>query len=177
MFAEVGVGRVAQRMRWIPPGRFWMGSPEDEPGRFDDEERRDVELAEGFWLGDTPVTQALWEGVMGNNPSRFKTPGRPVEQVSWNDVHAFCAALDARVPGFGARLPTEVEWERACRAGTEGATWLGPLKLRGENNAPGLDPIAGYGGDRGLGSTSRQGRTVGVGLTSSTATPAPAPGR
>lgn len=151
-FMGFAVEGVVQRMRWIPPGRFWMGSPASEAGRLDDEgPRHEVEISRGFWLADTPCTQELWEVVMGSNPSRFKSPERPVEQVSWEDCQAFLQRLEARVPGLGGRLPTESEWEYACRAGTDTATWAGDLTLRGANDAPELDEIAWYGGNSGHG--------------------------
>ena len=150
--ATFAVGGVVQRMRWIPPGQFLMGSPATEVGRRGNEgPQHEVVLTQGYWLAETPCTQALWEPVMGENPSRFKSPDRPVENVSWEDCHAFLSKLDRLVPGLGARLPTEAEWEHACRAGTTGATWLGDLDLRGENNAPILDAIAWYGGNSGVG--------------------------
>lgn len=151
-FAGFAVGGVVQRMRWIPPGRFEMGSPESEAGRDSDEgPRHEVTISQGFWLAETPCTQALWEEVMGDNPSRFKSADRPVELVSWDDCQQFLQRLGQRVPGLGARLPTESEWEYACRAGTETATWVGDLTLRGENDAPELDAIAWYGGNSGHG--------------------------
>jgi hypothetical protein len=74
---------VRQRMRWIAPGRFWMGSPETEAERDTTEgPRHEVTLSHGFWLGDTACTQALWEAVMGKNPSQFRGTQRPVENVS-----------------------------------------------------------------------------------------------
>lgn len=150
VFASFSVGVVAHCMRWIPPGTFEMGSPETEAGRDDAEgPQHTVHLTRGLWLGETPCTQALWMAVMGDNPSRFKSHDRPVENVSWNDCETFFAKLDGAVPGIGARLPTEAEWEYACRAGTTAATWVGDLDLRGENNAPNLDPIAWYGGNSG----------------------------
>jgi len=97
VYVAFTVGEVDQRMRWIPPGRFLMGSPEDEKGRSKEEgQQHAVTLAEGFWLFDTPCTQALWEAVMGqqSNPSRFKSPIRPVEQVSFDDVQAFMRRLN-----------------------------------------------------------------------------------
>ena len=124
-FAVLEVGHARQRMRWIPPGTYWRGSPEDEAGRLEIEgPRHRVTLTRGFWLGDTPVTQALWEAVTGERPSRFLDPRRPVEQVSWNDVQRFVDALRERVPSLRPRLPTEAEWEWACRAGTQGVRWL-----------------------------------------------------
>src|SRR5207244_2459581 len=119
---------------------FLMGSPVGEVGRFKDEgPQHEVALTTGYWLAETPCSQALWRAVMGSNPSHFKSPHRPVERVSWEDCQVFLTRLDKFLPG--ARLPTEAEWERACRAGTTGATWVGELKLRGESDAPQLDAI------------------------------------
>jgi len=151
LWADFKVEGVTQRMRWIAPGRFWMGSPEDEEGRWDDEGPRHlVELTSGFWLADTPCTQELYATVMGNNPSRFQSPRRPVEQVSWNDCEVFFEHLKKKEGGIEARFPTEAEWEYACRAGTETATWEGDLKIRGECNAPLLDEVAWYSGNSGV---------------------------
>ncbi len=151
VFGDLRVGDVKQRMRWIPPGTFLMGSPESEAGRFDREgPRHEVELTEGFWLADTPCTQELWQEVTGDNPSRFKSDGRPVEQVSWDDCQSFLDTVNDRQPGLGLRLPTEAQWEHACRVGTDGATWLGDLEIVGVNNAPLLDEIAWYGGNSGV---------------------------
>jgi formylglycine-generating enzyme required for sulfatase activity len=142
---------VIQRLRWIPPGRFWMGSPEEEPGRWEDEgPRHPVTLTEGFWLFDTPCTQALWEAVMEKNPSRFQSPTRPVEQVSWRDAQDFLKQLNGRIPGLDLALPSEAQWEYACRAGTETAIYKGVLDILGQCNAPALDPIAWYGGNSGV---------------------------
>ena len=154
LWATLAVGAARQRMRWIPPGRFRMGSPEGEPGRFDALEQTPhlVEIADGFWLGETPCTQAFWLAVMGGkNPSRFQTPDRPVEQVSWDDCQEFLGKLgqDGEA-GEIWRLPTEAEWEYACRAGTETATYAGPIEIQGERNAPVLGPIAWYGGNSGV---------------------------
>jgi formylglycine-generating enzyme required for sulfatase activity len=142
---------MVQRLRWIPSGTFRMGSPETEVDRFEWEgPRHDVELTAGFWLADTPCTQELWQEVIGENPSHFKSPRRPVEQVSWDDCRKFLETLNARQPDLELRLPTEAQWEYACRAGTETATWLGDLDLLGHNNAPILDEIAWYGGNSGV---------------------------
>ena len=116
-------------MVYIRPGTFTMGSPVTEQGRNDDEIQHTVILTEGFWLGKTVVTQAQWEAVMGGNPSKFKNAGRdaPVEQVSWDDAMQFCRKLTERerqaghLPeGHEYTLPTEAQWEYACRAGTTG---------------------------------------------------------
>ena len=151
VFVEFTLLEVIQRLRWIPPGRYWMGSPEDEPGRYDDEgPRHPVIITQGYWLFDTPCTQALWEAVMGNNPSNFKSLTRPVEQVSWDQVQDFLKQINARLPGLDLALPSEAQWEYACRAGTGTAIYTGELAILGERNAPALDPIAWYGGNSGV---------------------------
>ena len=150
LWASFEVDGIVQRMRYIPPGRFFMGSPEDEPGRWGDEGPRHLEtISEGFWLAETPCTQALWETVTGENPSEYPSADRPVEQVSWEDCRKFFETLEERVPGLAARFPSEAEWEYACRAGTETATYAGPIEILGAHNAPILDDIAWYGGNSG----------------------------
>ena len=154
LFTEITIPdtEITQRMRWIPPGQFRMGSPENEKGRYGDEgPRHEVTLTEGFWLFDTPCTQALWQAVMGRNPSRFQTSDRPVEQVSFNDIQAFLSRLNKRAPGLHLGLPSEAQWEYACRAGTEATTYAGPMTILGERNEPVLDAIAWYGGNSGVG--------------------------
>ena len=162
VFVEFTLMEVTQRLRWIPPGRFRMGSPEGERRGLakQDWEREwferegpqhQVTLTQGYWLFDTPCTQALWQAVMGDNPSLFKSPERPVEQVSWEDVQRFLGRIDERVPRLGLVLPSEAQWEYACRAGSETAIYSGELAILGENNAPALDPIAWYGGNSGVG--------------------------
>ncbi|MEM7390711.1 MAG: formylglycine-generating enzyme family protein [Verrucomicrobiota bacterium] len=141
---------VEQRMRWIPAGSFVMGSPEDEAGRFDRETQHEVELTEGFWLFDTPCTQGLWKAVMGENPCRFVSDDRPVEQVSWEDCEAFISKINQERPGLNLGLPTEAQWEYACRAGTAAATYAGDLDIKGARNAPILDEIAWYAGNSGV---------------------------
>ena len=112
-------------MIWIKPGTFMMGSPEDELGRYNDETQHEVTLTQEYWLGKFEVTQAQYEAVMGTNPSWNIGADRPVEWVSWNDAMAFCAKLTAaakasgKLPeGYEFTLPTEAQWEYACRAGT-----------------------------------------------------------
>jgi formylglycine-generating enzyme required for sulfatase activity len=115
---EVELAGVAHVFRWIWPGRFLMGSPPEERGRYENEVQYEVILTRGFWLAETACTQPLWQTVMGDNPSLSKGGSRPVKNLSWNNVQEFIARLKEAIPGLGARLPTEAEWEYACRANT-----------------------------------------------------------
>ena len=108
-------GGAEMEMVWCPPGEFTMGSPRTEEGRGNNETQHRVTLTKGFWMAKTEVTQRQWKSVMGNNPSRFKGDDLPVENVIWKDCQEFC-----RKAGLGLRLPTEAEWEYACRAGSTG---------------------------------------------------------
>jgi formylglycine-generating enzyme required for sulfatase activity len=102
----------------IPAGKFTMGSPKTEAGRNGDEgPQHEVTISKPFYMGRHEVTQEQYEAVMGNNPANFKGAMNPVEQVSWHDAQNFCRKLGAKA-GRAARLPTEAEWEYACRAGT-----------------------------------------------------------
>lgn len=116
---------VLQRLRFIHPGRFLMGSPITEISRQSIEGPQNrVIISQGFWLADTACTQALWLAIMGKNPAYFNEHDGgcgeyPVEQVSWYDVQEFLRKLNRCLPdGCVATLPTEAEWEYACRAGT-----------------------------------------------------------
>jgi formylglycine-generating enzyme required for sulfatase activity len=156
---------VRQKMRWIPPGRFLMGSAEGRDyGRGNESPEHEVVLTQGYWLFDTPCTQGLWTALKGKNPSYFPDPERPVERVGWEDAVGFAQKLNAwfekwnlksrgkKVLGWNElsfRLPTEAEWEYACRAGTQTDTYLGDLKILGDANAPLLDRIGWYGGNSG----------------------------
>ncbi len=117
-------GGETMTMIYVAPGSFMMGSPSTEEGRSGDETQHHVTLTKGYWLGETEVTQAQWESVMGSNPSYFKGASRPVENVSWDDCQEFIAKVNRearRQLGGEARLPTEAEWEYACRAGSKGS--------------------------------------------------------
>ena len=140
---------VQMRLRWIPAGRFQRGSPESERGRHPDEgPQHGVELIRGYWLAETPCTQAEWEAVMGENPSHFKGEGeRPVEQVSWEDCQEFCRRVEEARPGVGIRLPTEAEWEYACRAGKESAYHDGSECTEPEGKDPALLRLGWFGGN------------------------------
>ncbi|CAK0759562.1 putative Formylglycine-generating enzyme, required for sulfatase activity, contains SUMF1/FGE domain [Gammaproteobacteria bacterium] len=125
VWADFSFSGVTQRMRWIEAGQFMMGSPKNEPERENDETQHKVILTQGYWLADTACTQALWQVVMKENPSRFKGEERPVELVSWEDVQRFIVRLNDLKPALALRLPTEDEWEYACRAGTSTPFWFG----------------------------------------------------
>ncbi len=107
-------GGVKMAFAYCPRGTFMMGS---NNGKSDEKPVHEVRLTKGFWMGVTPVTQAQWQAIMGNNPSYFKGAELPVEQVSWDEAVQFCKAVQQKC-GIELRLPTEAEWEYACRAGT-----------------------------------------------------------
>ena len=160
-FSLPGGGEMA--FVWVPAGRFRMGSPESERSwavdRCEDggSERNDcvrwygnegplhaVEISRGFWLGKYEVTQGEWSSVMGSNPSRYTGDSRrPVETISWNDVQEFIAKLNDAAGSSVYRLPSEAEWEYACRAGTltrwsfgDGAGRLGDYAWYAGNYVP-----------------------------------------
>jgi formylglycine-generating enzyme required for sulfatase activity len=146
-----------------------MGSPEDEAGRFDNETLHQVTLSRGFWLALTECTQGQWESVMGTDVAEMERTG--VEGKTLGEVHAtgamvamyFTSWVDARnwlakmnqkhpLPaGWKWDLPTEAQWEYACRAGTETALPNGPLTIKGDHNGPELEAIAWYGGNSSVG--------------------------
>jgi len=145
LYADLTVNQVTQRFRWIEPGTFMMGSPTDEPESYDDETLHAVTLTQGFWLADTAVTQAFWLAVLGgDNPSYFKKdPQNPVEQVSWGEVQRFIERLNELLPSLPARLPTEAQWEYACRAGTTTPFSFGANITPDKANYDGNNPYAG----------------------------------
>jgi formylglycine-generating enzyme required for sulfatase activity len=149
---------LKMKLVWIPPGNFRMGSPKDEKDRQENETQVQVRLTKGFWLGQHEVTQAEWQRVMQNAPWSGKDYGYqnsdyPATCVSWDDVTRFCQKLtvterDAgRLPaGWKYTLPTEAQWEYACRAGGKSRFSFGDdesdLKEYGwfEKNAPAGEP-------------------------------------
>jgi len=125
----------------IEPGTFKMGS---DSGEADEKPVHEVTLSKGFYLQTTEVTQAQWLAVMGSNPSFFEGPDRPVENVSWEEVQEFLGKLNAREKDTRYRLPTEAEWEYACRAGgqePEAAPSLGEVAWWDVNSAGGTHPV------------------------------------
>ena len=132
-------GGATMEMVWCPPGSFMMGSPETEKNRDDEEVRHQVELTRGFWIGKYEVTQQQWESVMGENPSRNIGRNRPVEMVSWDACQKFIRKINA-AGQVSVALPTEAQWEYACRAGTATPFNFG-LTLNGEEaNCDGHNP-------------------------------------
>ena len=113
---------VEYAFRWCPPGNFQMGSPKNERGRNADfETQHSVTLTSGFWMLETEVTQTMWLDLMEKNPSprRFQYPNAPIVNVRWEDAQAWCKKLSKHL-GYPVQLPTEAQWEYACRAGKEG---------------------------------------------------------
>jgi formylglycine-generating enzyme required for sulfatase activity len=127
-FTRTLLGGVPLEMLPVAPGAFLMGSPENEPGRRNDETQHRARLTKPYWLGKFPVTKAQWNALMGDAASFTRNAQHPKGVVTWDDAMKFCAKLtkqerDAgRLPeGYRYTLPTETQWERACRAGTTGA--------------------------------------------------------
>ena len=119
-----------------------MGSPLDEPEREKNETQHTVTLTTGYWLADTACTQALWRAVLGKNPAEFnQNLEHPVERVSWDDVQVFLGRLNELVNGnLDASLPTEAQWEYACRAGTTTAFSFGENLTTDQANYDGNYP-------------------------------------
>jgi formylglycine-generating enzyme required for sulfatase activity len=117
-------GGVTLEMACIPSGNFQMGSPGNEEGRFESEHPQHSVAISSFFIGKFLVTQKQWEAIMQTNPSHFKGPHRPVEQISWHEANEFCQRL-AQKTGKPYRLPSEAEWEYAARAGTTGPFHFG----------------------------------------------------
>nr|NCR38281.1 formylglycine-generating enzyme family protein [Microcystis aeruginosa S11-05]NCR51791.1 formylglycine-generating enzyme family protein [Microcystis aeruginosa S11-01] len=142
-FTENLADGITLEMVSLPAGKFLMGSPES-----DYEKPPHQVKVNSFAIGKYPITQAQYQAVMGNNPSGFKNnPQNPVENVSWNGAQAFCQKL-SQITGKTYRLPTEAEWEYACRAGTttryyfgDDANQLGDYAWGGENSNGTTHPV------------------------------------
>ncbi len=147
--AKEVVNAIGMKLAFLPTGTFSMGSPETESGRDAEEVSHDVEITRPFYMGIHPVTQVQYQQVMGNNPANFSAgngggPDHPVEQVSWLDAQLFCEKLAAmqeeKQLGRVYRLPTEAEWEYACRAGTKSPFHFGPMLSSQQANFDGALP-------------------------------------
>ncbi len=148
---KIGVRIADASFVYIPPGTFIMGSPEHEPGRRSDETQHEVTLTKGYYIQATPVTQEQWKEVMGDNPSNFLHGGEncPVEGVSLNDCLEFIWRLNNK-SNYPYRLPTEAEWEYACRAGARTPFFNGEITEElSWRSDPCLDAIGWYCGNSG----------------------------
>ena len=142
IFAECALGGVRFVWRWICPGRFMMGCDETDAHGFEWEKSPHwVVITQGFWMGETPVTQAQWQAVMGVNPSHFKGDELPVEMVSWHQCSEFASKLNQLFPELHARLPTEAQWEYACRAEKQTAFNDGSACTLPDGLDPALDKL------------------------------------
>ena len=144
----VDIGRgVNLAMILIPQGKFMMGSPFSEPGHKDDELQHQVVFSRPYFIGKYEVTQEQWEAVMGDNPSQTKGAKLPVTNISWNDCQNFISKLNAKTES-NYRLPTEAEWEYACRSGAKSAYSVGNKITKNdanyENAKGGAKPVGSY---------------------------------
>lgn len=114
----ITVSGVEFAFRWCPAGTFMMGPSSEENGQAWEKPQHEVTLTKGFWMMETEVTQKQWKVIMGYNPSYFNGDNLPVDRISWNDSQEFCIKI-------GLRLPTEAQWEYACRAGSTTAYFWG----------------------------------------------------
>ena len=139
-------GEVTLSLVWIPPGEFLMGSHKKELGRGESETQHKVHITRGFWMGKYPVTQEQWKVIIRSNPSEFKnsiTGTHPVESVSWKDCQDFLGSL-SRKTTLEFDLPTEAEWEYACRAGTTNALNCSKELTTRNMHCRNLDEVAWY---------------------------------
>jgi len=142
---------IGMKFVLIPEGTFMMGSPSDEPGRWNNERQHRVTLSKGFYIQTTEVTQGQWRSIMGSNPSHFKSCGDncPAEQFSWNDCQDFIRRLNQKEGTNKYRLPTEAEWEYACRAESTTAFANGGITELKCAYDPNLDAMGWYCGNSG----------------------------
>jgi len=143
MEEQIDLGKsVMLEMVLIPAGKFLMGSPGSEVGRKDNEAQHEVTLTKPFYMGKYEVTQEQWQAVMVDNPSQIKGARLPITNVSWNDCQDYIKKLNAKTNG-GYRLPSEAEWEFACRAGTTTAYSYGDNITKSDANyGPGGKSVA-----------------------------------
>lgn len=130
--------KLGMRFVYIPAGSFLMGSPESEKGRQWFEKQHRVTISKGFYMGETEVTQGQWEQLVKPNPSSFSDMGKnyPVDSVTWNECIQFIRFLNKYEGTTKYRLPTEAEWEYACRAGSNTAFSNGPITINFACNKP-----------------------------------------
>ncbi len=151
-FRKIISNRLGMRFILIPAGSFYMGSPESEMGREWNEKRHQVVISKSFYIQETEVTQGQFEGLVGFNPSAFSDLGNdyPVDTVSWDDCIEFIRVLNESEGTTKYRLPTEAEWEYACRAGTVTAFAGGPITVNTCNEPePALFDMGWYCGNSG----------------------------
>jgi formylglycine-generating enzyme required for sulfatase activity len=146
--------RLGMEFALVPPGTYWIGSPEDEPDRDPLEALHPVLISRPFWLGRHPVTQGQFVAVMGSNPSGHTPSGEsstmvagldtdtfPVEGLTWEDAAGFLSRLSSQDAPWRYRLPSDAEWEYACRAGTTTAYHFGPEARTDRANVSGEDEL------------------------------------
>lgn len=158
--ADIFTNKLGMRFVLISKGEFVMGSPKTEPGRQWNEDQHRVIISKDFYMGETEVTQGQWKKLVGFNPSSYPKLGKdfPVDTVSWNECVEFIRVLNQWENTNKYRLPTEAEWEYACRAGSTTAFTTGPITTESfscNEPEPSLLEIAWYCYNSGLANPSR----------------------
>lgn len=155
-FGKIIEGPFGIKLLGIEPGTYYMGSPSLEVGHQSNEDLVEVNISKGFWMARTQCTQEQFQSVMGTNPSRFVDPYRPVERVTWEEANKFCEILtgfqhEAGVLPLEARwcLPSEAQWEYACRAGSCTALNSGKSIKCNKGTCSNVDALAWYAGNSG----------------------------
>ena len=143
IYADLAIANSIQRFRWIWPGTFLMGSQENEQGRTEIETQHKVTLSRGYWLADTACPQNIWSWTIGESLMWVKGKEKPAVDLSWENCDKMLKELNLKWPNLELKLPSEAQWEYACRAGTQTVFHFGDSITTDQVNYRGTDPLEG----------------------------------